>query len=60
MDEAVVGEQSFVAACAFVPAGMHVLLRSLFTGIPVKLKRWRHRGASIGFRGCRTVKETYS
>ena len=39
MDEAEVGEQSFVAACAFVAAGMRVPPRSLVTGIPAKLKR---------------------
>lgn len=36
MDGAEVGEQSFVAACAFVPAGMKVPPRTLVAGIPAK------------------------
>lgn len=39
MDEAEIGEQSFVAACAFVQAGMKVPPRSLVTGMPAKVKR---------------------
>ena len=39
MDEAEVGEASFVAACAFVPAGMKVPPRSLVAGMPAKIKR---------------------
>ncbi|MCJ7798357.1 MAG: transferase hexapeptide repeat family protein [Polaromonas sp.] len=39
MDEAEVGEQSIVAACAFVPAGMKIPARSLVAGMPAKLKR---------------------
>lgn len=39
MDEAEVGEQSIVAACAFVPAGMRIPPRSLVAGIPAKIKR---------------------
>lgn len=39
MDEAEVGAQSFVAACAFVPAGMKVPPRSLAAGLPAKIKR---------------------
>jgi phenylacetic acid degradation protein len=39
MDEAEIGEQSFVAACAFVPAGMKVPARSLVAGMPAKVKR---------------------
>jgi len=39
MDEAEIGAQSFVAACAFVPAGMKVPPRSLAAGLPAKVKR---------------------
>ena len=39
MDEAEIGEQAIVAACAFVPAGMTVPARSLVAGIPAKLKK---------------------
>ncbi len=39
MDEAVVGEQSVVAACAFVPAGMQVTPRTLVAGVPARLLR---------------------
>ena len=39
MDEAEIGEQAIVAACAFVPAGMKVPARSLVAGIPAKLKK---------------------
>jgi phenylacetic acid degradation protein len=39
MDEAEIGEQAIVAACAFVPAGMKVPPRSLVAGIPAKLKK---------------------
>ena len=39
MDEAEFGAQSFVAACAFVPAGMKVPPRSLAAGLPAKVKR---------------------
>ncbi|CAM3749212.1 phenylacetic acid degradation protein PaaY [Polaromonas hydrogenivorans] len=39
MDEAEVGEQSIVAACAFVPAGMRIPPRTLVAGIPAKVKR---------------------
>ncbi len=39
MDEAEIGAQSFVAACAFVPAGMKVPPRSLVAGLPAKVKR---------------------
>ncbi|MEJ8823805.1 phenylacetic acid degradation protein PaaY [Variovorax humicola] len=39
MDEAEIGAQSFVAACAFVPAGMKVPPRSLAAGMPAKVKR---------------------
>jgi phenylacetic acid degradation protein len=37
MDEAEIGEQAIVAACAFVPAGMKVPARSLVAGIPAKV-----------------------
>lgn len=39
MDEAEIGASSFVAACAFVPAGMKVPARSLVTGVPAKVRR---------------------
>jgi len=39
MDEAEVGEQAVVAACAFVPAGMRVAPRTLVAGVPAKLIR---------------------
>jgi len=39
MDEAEIGEQAIVAACAFVPAGMKVPARSLMAGIPAKVKK---------------------
>ncbi|WP_213958609.1 MULTISPECIES: phenylacetic acid degradation protein PaaY [unclassified Variovorax] len=39
MDEAEIGASSFVAACAFVPAGMKVPPRSLAAGMPAKVKR---------------------
>lgn len=39
MDGAEVGEQAFVAACAFVPAGMKVPPRTLVAGVPAKVVR---------------------
>jgi phenylacetic acid degradation protein len=39
MDEAEIGEQAMVAACAFVPVGMHVAARSLVAGIPARVVR---------------------
>jgi phenylacetic acid degradation protein len=39
MDEAEVGEHAVVAACAFVPAGMRVVPRTLVAGVPAKLLR---------------------
>lgn len=39
MDEAEVGEQAIVAACAFVPAGMLIPPRTLVAGMPAKVKR---------------------
>lgn len=39
MDDAEIGEQSIVAACAFVPAGMIVPPRMLVAGMPAKLRR---------------------
>ena len=39
MDEAEIGEQATVAACAFVPVGMRVAPRSLVAGIPAKVLR---------------------
>jgi phenylacetic acid degradation protein len=39
MDEAEVGEQAIVAACAFVPAGVKVPPRTLAAGVPAKVVR---------------------
>jgi phenylacetic acid degradation protein len=39
MDEAEIGAQAIVAACAFVPAGMKVPPRTLVAGIPAKVKK---------------------
>ncbi|QAZ38717.1 phenylacetic acid degradation protein PaaY [Methylibium sp. Pch-M] len=39
MDEAEVGAQAIVAACAFVPAGMQVAPRTLVAGTPARPKR---------------------
>lgn len=39
MDEAEVGAQAIVAACAFVPAGMQVPPRTLVAGTPARSKR---------------------
>ncbi len=39
LDEAEIGAQAIVAACAFVPAGMKVPPRSLVAGIPAKVRR---------------------
>ncbi|ASM79206.1 phenylacetic acid degradation protein PaaY (plasmid) [Vitreoscilla filiformis] len=39
MDEAEVGAQAIVAACAFVPAGMKIPPRSLVAGVPAKVRR---------------------
>jgi phenylacetic acid degradation protein len=52
MDEAEVGAESIVGACAFVPAGMRIPPRSLVTGVPAKIVRelraeevaWKHEG----------------
>lgn len=39
MDDAEIGEQAIVAACAFVPAGMVIPPRMLVAGVPAKLRR---------------------
>jgi phenylacetic acid degradation protein len=39
MDEAEIGEQSMVAACAFVRAGTKVPVRTLVAGVPAKVLR---------------------
>jgi phenylacetic acid degradation protein len=39
MDDAEIGEQAVVAACAFVPVGMRVAPRSMVAGIPAKVVR---------------------
>ena len=52
MDEAEIGEQAFVAASAFVRAGMKVPPRTLVAGVPGKVLReltaqemsWKHAG----------------
>ena len=52
MDEAEIGEQAFVAACAFVRAGMKVPPRTLLAGVPGRVLReltaqeitWKHDG----------------
>lgn len=52
MDDADIGAQSIVAACAFVPAGMRVTARSLIAGLPAKFQRelteeeivWKRQG----------------
>jgi phenylacetic acid degradation protein len=57
MDGAEVGEEAFVAACAFVPAGMKVGTRTLVAGTPAKPMRElsdadvarKHRG-TLGYQ----------
>lgn len=39
MDDADIGAQSIIAACAFVPARMRVPPRSLLMGLPAKIQR---------------------
>ncbi len=39
MDDAEIGEESMLGACAFVPAGMKIAPRSLALGAPAKVKR---------------------
>jgi phenylacetic acid degradation protein len=39
MDEAEIGAQAMVAACAFVPGGMRVAPRSLVAGVPARMVR---------------------
>jgi phenylacetic acid degradation protein len=55
MDEAEVGEQSIVAACAFVRAGVKLPARSLIAGLPAKVVRlltddeiaWKLEGTEV-------------
>jgi phenylacetic acid degradation protein len=55
MDDAVIGEDSFVAAMAFVKAGMSVPPRTLVAGIPATVMRelrdeeirWKREGTAI-------------
>lgn len=55
MDEAEVGEQAVVAACAFVPAGMRVADQTLVAGVPAKVIRhltddevaWKRRNRDL-------------
>jgi phenylacetic acid degradation protein len=39
MDNAVIGESSMVAACAFVKAGVEIAARSLAAGMPARVIR---------------------
>ncbi|MGY0195399.1 phenylacetic acid degradation protein PaaY [Leptothrix sp. BB-4] len=55
MDEAEVGEQTIVAACAFVRAGLKLPPRSLVAGLPAKVVReltateiaWKREGTGV-------------
>jgi phenylacetic acid degradation protein len=55
MDEAEIGEQSIVAACAFVRAGVKLPARSLIAGLPAKVVRpltddeiaWKLEGTQV-------------
>ena len=70
MDEAEVGEQAIVAACAFVPAGMKIPPRSLVAGMPAKVRRelrdeeiaWKREGTrtyqDLTKRCLRSMRET--
>ncbi len=69
MDEAVVGESSIVAACAFVRAGMVIPPRSLAVGTPARVLRalsdeeiaWKVAGTrtyqDLTLRSLRTLRE---
>ena len=69
MDEAVVGESSMVAACAFVKAGMVIAPRSLAAGVPAKVLRplteeeivWKGSGTrtyqELTLRSMKTMRE---
>jgi len=69
MDEAVVGESSMVAACAFVKAGMVIEPRSLAAGVPAKVLRplteeeiaWKQSGTrtyqELTLRSMKTMRE---
>lgn len=69
MDEAVVGESSIVAACAFVKAGMVIAPRSLAAGVPAKVLRpltdeeieWKRSGTrtyqELAVRSMQTMRE---
>jgi phenylacetic acid degradation protein len=58
MDEADIGEEAFVAACAFVRAGMQVPPRSLVAGVPARVVR-ELSAAEIAWKqaGTRTYQE---
>jgi phenylacetic acid degradation protein len=70
MDDAEIGAQSVVAACAFVPAGLKVPPRSLITGVPGRIQRlltddeiaWKHAGTlayqDLTRRSLRSLRET--
>ena len=69
MDEAEVGAESIVAACAFVPAGMKLPARHLIAGMPAKVKRplsdqevaWKAEGTRVyqdlAVRSLQTMRE---
>ncbi len=69
MDEAVIGESSIVAACAFVKAGMQIPPRSLAVGTPARVIRalteeeiaWKVSGTvsyqDLTIRSLQTLKE---
>jgi len=48
MDDVIIGEEAFVAAMAFVKAGMEVAPRTLVAGIPAKLIRELRPRRSLG------------
>lgn len=69
MDEAEVGAESIVAACAFVPAGVKLPARHLIAGMPAKVKRplsdqevaWKAEGTRVyqdlAVRSLQTMRE---
>ena len=69
MDDAEVGEQAIVAACAFVPAAMVIPPRTLVAGVPARIKRalteqemaWKAEGTrtyqELAVRSLQTLRE---
>jgi phenylacetic acid degradation protein len=58
MDEAVVGEKSIVAACAFVPAGMTIEPATLVAGVPAKkLRDLREEEIAWKLEGTKTYQD---